>query len=103
MAKAANFGSTIQLNPAGSSLKKMKKMKKLILLISTIFLTLIVHQCTDRSLSLEQTELPLDRSLAKQEKEHNSAKDSTKSGSDIVIVKDPPVRDGDDWRQSSTK
>lgn len=78
-------------------------MKKLTLLISTIFFALVVHQCTDRSLNLEQTELPLNRSLVKQEKEHNSAKDSTKSASEIVIVKDPPVRDGDDWRQSSTK
>ncbi|REC47549.1 hypothetical protein DRF67_10935 [Chryseobacterium pennipullorum] len=91
------------MNPAGIKSQKNEKMKKLTLLISTIFLTLILHQCTDRSLSLEQTELPLDRSLAKQEKEHNSAKDSTKSGSEILIVKDPPVRDGDDWRQSSTK
>lgn len=78
-------------------------MKKLILLISAIFCALVIHQCTDRNLNLEQTELQLDRSLVKQKKEQNSAKDSTKSGSEIVIVKDPPVRDGDDWRQSSTK
>ncbi|MCP1299192.1 hypothetical protein ACFQO9_01475 [Chryseobacterium zhengzhouense] len=78
-------------------------MKKLITLMSTTFCSLIIQQCTERHLDFEEVEIETATSIVKKGDSKNSAKDSAGSGSEIVIVKDPPVRDGDDWRQSSTK